>query len=578
MVGLCLLGVVSYSRLPVELFPYTELPMLIVEIRGPNDADPEFVEKEAVIPIESAVAGLDDIERIESYVDQRRAVIFVYYNQDSSQKYAYLKLQECIAANQSKIGEDFSAAVRKIDTSQLSNRFIVFQARGKGSLDQIRQVVDEKIVPELESIDGIANVEVYGGRQHSIEVILDDEELKAYDLTLSQVSSKIARGVSRRQYLGQASEGRQKFFVNLTTDYFSIAQLEEVVIKEKGPLLLKHIAAILDGGAEKESISRINGMEAVTVSLVRSQDANLLSLAHKTRDTIENLGEKVKPDGITLVIQGDEAEIIENNINDILVLALVGSLLAIAVLWVFLKNLRLVIIAASAIPISVLISMNLFYAMDITINTLTLVGIAIAIGMLLDNSIVVLENIHRHIAAGKDAYQAVVTGTTEVWRAIFAATLTTVCVFIPFVFSGDYMIKILGRQIGVSVISTLLVSLAAAFLLIPAFSFRHFNTNQKFLRGGPGGIIGRPCQGLFSKSAPPGRRRHGQNRLMQIYRLFLKSCLRFPVRTIISGIVVFFISIIICLAVSVNVPEEVELDTFDLYAIMPSGTTVESAD
>jgi multidrug efflux pump subunit AcrB/ABC-type multidrug transport system ATPase subunit len=576
LAGLSLLGVVSYTRLPVELIPYTELPMLIVQINGPNDANPEFVENEGVIPIESAIAGLDDIERIESYIDRRRAVIFVYYNQDSCQKYAYLKLQECVAANQSQMGENFSATVQKIDTSQLSNRIIVFQARGWGSLDQIRQVVDEKVVPDLESIDGIANVEVYGGRQHSIEVILDETELNAYDLTLSQVSSLISRGVSRRQYLGQATEGQKKIFVNLTTNYISTDQLEEVVIKEKGPLLLKHIATILDGGAEKESISRINGMEAITVSLVRSQDANLLSLAQKTRKAIRNLEEKVKPDGITLVIRDDEAKVIENNINDILVLALVGSLLAIAVLWVFLRDLALVIIAAAAIPISVLIAMNLFYAMGITINTLTLVGIAIAVGMLLDNSIVVLENIHRHIAAGKDAYQAVTTGTTEVWRAIFAATLTTVCVFIPFVFSGDYMMKTLGRQIGVSVISTLLVSLAVALLLIPAFSYRYFSrlnpSNKRFLRGGQGGS--------FFKKRPPGRWRHAyrQNRIMKIYRLFLKSCLRFPARTIIMGLVVFFISIILCLAVSVNVPEEVELDTFDLYAIMPSGTTIEAAD
>ncbi|MCP4566134.1 MAG: efflux RND transporter permease subunit, partial [FCB group bacterium] len=397
LTGLCLLGIVSYTQLPVELFPYTELPFLIVQINGPENADPSFVEQQAVIPIESAIAALDDIERIESYVDRRRATIFVYYTQSSNQKYAYLKLQECVEANKSQMDDDFSAIVTKIDTSQLTNRFIVFQARGEGSLDQIRQVVDEKVVPELESIDGIANVEVYGGREHSVEIIVDENELNAYNLTMAQVASAISRGVGSRQYLGQAFDGRKQYFVNLTTDYMSVTDLEEVVIKDRGPLLLKHIAEIKDGGAEKESIARINGMESVTVTLIRNREANLLSLSGKARDAIEELDEKVKSDGISLVIQTDEAEVIETNIDDILLLALIGGLLAVVVLWVFLRNLALVVIAASAIPISVLISMNLFYALDITINTLTLVGIAIAIGMLLDNSIVVLENIHRQL-------------------------------------------------------------------------------------------------------------------------------------------------------------------------------------
>jgi multidrug efflux pump subunit AcrB/ABC-type multidrug transport system ATPase subunit len=533
--------------------------MLIVLVNSSSDADPSYVEKLGVIPMESAIAGLDNIERIESYIRRKNATIFVYYTQNSNQKYAYLKLQERVAAHKENMGEGFSATVQKVNTQQLSNQFMVYQARGEGSLDQIRQVVDEKIVTELENIDGIANVEVYGGQQHSIEIILDEVELSSYDLTIAQVSSQISQGSSSPQYLGQVTEGRKKIFVNLVTDYTSLSDIGEIVIKEQGPLLLKHIATIVDGGAEVESIARINGMESVRIALTRSQEANLLSLARKTRQIIDDLNQQVSRDGISLVIQSDEAEAIENNMDTIMLLALVGGLLAIAILWIFLKNLPLVMIVAITIPISVLISMNLFYALDITINTLTLVGIAIAIGMLLDNSIVVLENIHRQVAQGKDARQAVIAGTREVWRAVFAATLTTVCVFIPFIFSGNYLVKTLGRQIGVAIISTLLVSLAVAFLLIPAFTYR-FLSKRRNLQSSSFNVISQ------------------KNRLMQIYTLFLKSCLRFPARTIVIGVVVFFISVVFCLMASINVPQEIELDNFNLYAIMPSGTTLESAD
>jgi len=146
LIGFCLLGIVSYTQLPVELFPRTELPMLIVQVNSSNDADPVYVEKLGIIPMESAIAGLDNIEQIESYIGRNQATIFVYYTQNSNQKYAYLKLQERVAANEENMGEGFSATVQKVNTQQLSNQFMVFQARGEGDLDQIRQVVDEKTI------------------------------------------------------------------------------------------------------------------------------------------------------------------------------------------------------------------------------------------------------------------------------------------------------------------------------------------------------------------------------------------------------------------------------------------------
>ena len=558
LIGLSLLGFISYTQLPLELFPYIEPSMLIVKINGPGNADPGYVEREAVIPMESAIAALDNIERIESSINKQNATIFVYYTPKSNPKYAYIKLQECVETNQSQMGEEFNAVVQKTNPDQLSDQFISFQARGEGGLDQIRQVADEKIVPDLEMIDGIANVEIYGGQTHSIEIILDEEELGEYDLTFSQVSSMVSQGVMDRQYMGQVSEGSRKFFVNLESEYTSLKDIENIVIRDQGPILLKHISTIVDGVAEEESISRINGMESVTISLFRSREANLLSLARQTRKMIENLNQEVEADGISLVIQQDAALEIEENIDIILLLALIGGILAVAVLFFFLRNFSLVLIVALTIPISVLISMNLFYALGITINTLALVGMAIAIGMLLDNSIVVLENIHRHLARKEDVLKAVVQGTNEVARAIVAATLTTICIFLPFAFSAFRELKILGWQVGVSIISTLLVSLGVAFLLIPAFSYRHLSRKNR----------SRESFSAVDKN----------NRLKQIYNVLLKSCLRFPARTLIFGLVAFFISIYLCFTLSINVPQELELDNFFLYATFPSGTTLETAD
>ena len=559
LIGGCLLGTVSYQRLAVELIPYAELPMLIVQVQSVRDADPHYIERRAVIPLESAIAGLEGIERIESSVEQRRALIYVFYKESSDLKYGFLELEERVASTRAQLGDEFAARVFKIDTEQLSSQFMSLQARGIGSLDQIRQVVDEKVVPELEEVEGLANVAVYGGRAKSVEVLLDEEVLGHYGLTVSEVSSRIGQAVQPRRYLGQVEDGRQRLFVNLVSDLTSIEALEETVIRQEGPLRLGQIARVVDGGALRETIARVNGMEAISIALMSDRQANLLELSHAARRVVGKLNGSLTTEGVELVIQRDSAEAIEENIGDIKMLALVGGVLAIAVLWAFLRNLPLVAIVATAIPISVLIAMNLFYALDITLNTLSLVGVAIAVGMLLDNSIVVLENIYRQLARGRSPDEAVVSGVAEVWRAVAAATLTTVCVFLPFVYSQNFMVRLLGRQIGVSVISTLLVSLAVAVLLIPVFTYRLILWRR-----------GAPLRDLAAVSQ--------RQRMVQIYSLLLKSCMRLPARTVTLAVAAFFGSLLVSLLVSLNTPEEVELREFDLYATLPSGTTLELAD
>ncbi|HIG17316.1 MAG TPA: efflux RND transporter permease subunit, partial [Candidatus Handelsmanbacteria bacterium] len=513
LIGGCLLGTVSYSRLSVELIPFAELPMLIVQVQSVRDADPHYIERQAVIPLESAIAGLEGIERIETQLEQRRAMLFVYYTRHSDQKYTFLKLEERVAATRERLGDEFIAMVFKLDTEQLSSQFMSLQARGVGDLDQIRHVVDEKVVPELENVEGMANVAVYGGRQQSVEVLLSEEVLRSHGLTLSEVNSRISEGSRQRRYLGQVEEAGQLLFVNLASDYGTLEELRETIVRPQGPVRLGQIGTVIDGGAQRETIARINGMEAISIALVSDRQANLLALSAATRDVLEELNATLAADGVQLVIQSDSAEVIEENIGDIKSLAVVGGLLAIAVLWVFLRNLPLVAIVAVAMPVSVLIAMNLFYAFDITLNTLSLVGITVAVGMLLDNSIVVLESVYRQLARGKEAAEAVVVGVSQVWRAVLAATLTTVCVFLPFVFSENFLVRLLGRQVGMSIISTLLVSLVVALLLIPVFVYQ----------------LSRGRHVTATALTAVSQRQ----RMVQIYTLLLKSCMRFPVRTVV---------------------------------------------
>jgi len=558
-IGLCLLGIVSYKQLPVELFPNAELPFLIVQVASVQEMDPEYLEKQAIVPVEGVITTLDGIDKIESYVERRRGIIFVYFNQKTKIKYAYLKLEEKLNLIKASLGDEFFVSVFKVDTDQIANMFMTLQVRGSGGLNRIREVIDQKVTPELQNIDGIANVEIFGGQQKSIEVILDEQACRAHGITPATIRSIIAGNNKYKAFAGKVYSEDKYYFVNVTADYGKVEDLENIIVKNDGPVFLKDIADVYFGVKEQTTISRVNGKEAITIQLIRDTQVNLIDLSHKTKKVIRQLNDKLANDDVEIVIQTNSADTVEKNIKLIIQLALFGGFLAVIILWIFLRNLQLVLIIALSMPVSIFTAFNLFYAFGITINSLTLVGMALAIGMLLDNSVVVLENIYRLFAGNKDPEKSVIQGTGEVWRSIFAATLTTITVFLPFAFASNFLIKLLGRHIGVSIISTLGVSLVIAFLLIPMAAF----IILKNLKKAPSGHFQFVSQ---------------NNRLLQIYNVLLKSCLRFPARTIIGTIVLFFISLMICLALSINVPRETEIKEFNLYLTSPRGSTLESTD
>ncbi|MBL7969541.1 MAG: efflux RND transporter permease subunit [Prolixibacteraceae bacterium] len=555
--GLTVLGYVSYRQLPVELLPNAELPFLFVQAGATTEMAPEYMENQVVVPLEGAIGTLEGIESIESNVNSRQASIVVYYQKDINFKYAYLKLQEKVNEIQSSMPENVRVNVAKVDLKQMNSQFMELQARGEGGVDRVRTIVDQDIQPDLENIDGIAAVNVYGGKQKSIEIILDTKACEAYNITPGKVRSVLSQNTRTRTYVGNLKEKTVQYFVHVTAEYTKVEDIENLVVAA-GPILLKDVAEVRFGVKEETSFSRVNGKDAVTILLVNDSQANLIELSQSTRKVVERLNEKMASKEIEIAEISNSADQMEENINQIMELALVGGIMAIFVLWIFLKNFRIVSFIAFAIPISIFTSFNLFYAFGVTINSLTLVGMALAIGMLLDNSVVVLENIYRLAGKGYAPLQAVVQGTTEVWRSILAATLTTVTVFLPFLFSNNFMVEMLGFNVGISIISTLVVSLAVALLLVPMASYALLKRQV--------------AKNIFYEKVTTN------NRMVQIYLVLLKTCMRNPAGTVIGGIVVFFLAIFISLAVSISSLQEVENKEIRLYVTMPSGSSLESTD
>ncbi len=557
--GLTMLGYVSYNKLSVELIPNAQLPTLVVQIGAPLELDPAYIESQAVIPVEGAIGTLEDIEKIESNITSRSGIITVYYSQNADLKYANLKLQEKIDVVKSSIPEEFMINVFKIDLEQMINQFMELQIRGPGGVDRIRDIADREIKPEFENIDGIAGAEVYGGQENSVEIRLNERACKAYRISMNQVRNYLNNNGKEKTFVGKTYDGSNEYYVNVTSEYTDIKDIGNIIVKQEGPVLLKDIAEIFFGVKEETSYSRVNGMDAVTMTLVNDNQANLIDLSHEATSLVESLNTRLASQGIEIVVQNNTAELMENNIDEIIHLAITGGILAILILWFFLRNFRLVTIIALSIPISVYTAFNFFYASNISINSLTLVGMALAIGMLVDNSVVVLENTYRLAGQNYGPERAVKQGTTEVWKAILAATLTTLLVFLPFIFSSNYLVRMLGKNVGVSIVSTLMVSLSVALLFIPMATY--------FL-----------LSKITSSKSDIFKRLSIHNRLIQAYHLLLKASMRNPAGTIIGTLALFFAALLISLTLSISTSQEVETPTFRLSVTMPSGSTLEKTD
>ena len=559
-VALTMLGIISYKQLSFELTPNADYPLLFVQVQATTQLDPKHMEQEAAIPVEGIISTLEGIEKIETRINPGSATIFVFLTRNTDIKYAYLKLVEKIEGAVNVLPDNIVARVMKADIEQFSSEFMTVQVRGEGGVDRIRNLVEQDIQSKLESVDGVSGIQVSGGRQKMVEIICRQDVLDSYGLTAGRLRQMITAGQNEKVFAGKVIDGSLKYYVAAEADYKHISDIENIVVISEGPVLLKDVAEVNFSVKEEDSYSRVNGMESVSLAIGKDAQVNMIDLSDNILSQIADINKEYKSKGVELVVMTNEAETMESNLDSIIELAFLGGILAIFVLWIFLNNIPLVGMVMISIPLSVYGAFNFFFATDISINVLTLVGLALAIGMLLDNSVVVMENIYRVASAGKhSSEESVVRGTKEVWRSVIAATLTTITVFLPFVFSENMGFRLIATHISVSIISTLIISMVAALVLIPMLT-------HTFLSG----IVRNRIVALEKLDL--------HNRMVQYYILFLKATLRRPAATIIGILLVFFVVLILSLGTSMGGLQEAETSEFNIDVEMPSGSMLSNTD
>ena len=458
-----ILGGVSLIRLPIDLMPDITYPTLSISTEYENTS-PEEIEEILTRPIEEAVSAVPGVEEVSSTSTEGRSRVRVTFTWGTDLDAAANDIRDRL----DRVVHHFPDGVerpRLFKFDLASFPILIIGAASKLDPVQMRRIVDDQIKYRIERVPGVAAVDIFGGLDREIHVNLYADKVKALGLPLEQILSRIQAG-NVNIPAGTLERGHLEVMVRTPGEYTSLDELRNTVIaiREGVPIQLKEIASVEDSWQKVTRIVRVNGLPGIRLAVRKQSAKNTVEVAKKVLREIERIDRDVPQIRLTTII--DTSDYIKRSITNVGSMALYGGILAFLVLLFFLRNIRSTAIIATAIPISVIATFALMYFGGFTLNIMTLGGLALGIGMFLDNAIVVLENIYRMRESGAGPDQAAINGSGEVTSAILASTLTTLAVFLPLVFVRG-MAGVMFKQLCLVVSFALLCSLGVAISLVP---------------------------------------------------------------------------------------------------------------
>ena len=484
-----LFGFVSFFRLKLNLLPELSYPTLTIRTEY-TGAAPAEVENLISKPVEEALGIVKNVNRVSSISRSGQSDVILEFAWGTNMDYAGLDVREKLDVLQLPLEVQRPTILRfdpsldpivrfafvrsatgAADSSANSSGAAAAPAGSPAAFDEeelrfLRRFAEEEIKKELEAALGVAAVKVSGGLEDEIQVLFDQGRLAQIGVPIEELTRRIgAENVNLSG--GRLEEGAQQYLVRTLNQFQSIEEIGDIIISSGAgaPVYLRDVATVRHNHKERDAITRLDGREAVEIAIYKEGDANTVAVSREIARRLRRVN-VILPKGTEIVKVYDQSTFIRQAVNEVIANGLVGGLLAVFILYFFLQNFWATVIISFSIPVSVVATFNMMFGANLTLNIMSLGGIALGIGMLVDNSIVVLENIARHREKGEEHVEAVRNGAGEVARAVTASTLTTVAVFLPLVFvkgiSGQ-----LFRDQALTVTFSLLASLAVALTLIP---------------------------------------------------------------------------------------------------------------
>jgi len=464
-VAIAVFGSVSYGRLALNLLPEISYPTLTVRTNY-EGAAPAEVENLITETVENAVSVANNVVRVSSVSKPEVSDVILEFSWRTNMDFAALDVREKLDVLQLPLDAGKPILLRYDPSTDPIMRVSV---SGSADLSLIRYLCEEFVKSDLESIDGVAAIRVSGGFEEEIHVDLDEQRLTSLGVSIQEVTSRLGQE-NINLTGGTLQEGESKYLVRTLNEFQDVEEINEVIVAQKNgvPIRLADLGSVYSGYKERKVITRINGEESVEIAVFKAADANTVTAAAQVRTRLDGLEQEYSGKKVPLDFEVvfDQSRFIEQSIDEVLNTAIFGGILAIIVLFLFLRSVKSTLIIALSIPISIVATFFLMYGANISLNIMSLSGLALGIGMLVDNSIVVLESIHRYRIKGHSPREAADLGASEVGHAVVASTLTTVCVFAPIVFVEGIAGQLFADQ-ALTVAFSLVASLVVAIMLIP---------------------------------------------------------------------------------------------------------------
>lgn len=465
-------GMVAFQRLAINLLPDITYPTLTVRTEYEGTA-PSEMERLITEPVEGAVGVVTNVTRVSSISRPGVSEVAVEFAWGTDMDFASLDIREKLDRLQLPQGADKPVLLRFDPSLDPIMRLGLY---GRESLVALRLLAEDQIKPEMESIEGVAAVRVNGGLEEEIHVSIDEPRLAALRIPLNHLVSRLGQE-NVNLTGGQLKDGEAEYLVRTLNEFRTVDEIQDIVIGERrgAVITLADVGQVTRGHKERQVITRINGQESVELAIYKEGDANTVTVARRIGKALEDFekqtGELLGSARMEVVF--NQSTFIEQSVAEVLNTAIMGGALAIIVLYLFLGNPKSTGIISLSIPISVVATFFLMFASDVSLNIMSLGGLALGIGMLVDNSIVVLESVQRYRDKGLSSLKATNKGASEVGKAVVASTMTTICVFVPIVFVEGIAGQLFRDQ-ALTVTYSLVASLLVALTLIPMLASLEF--------------------------------------------------------------------------------------------------------
>ena len=472
-----ILGAISFSKMPVDMFPEITFPSITV-VTFYKGANPQDIERMVTYPVEKAVSTVNGVKYVQSISRQGASLVTIYFNWGTNLDSAQSDVLQVVNLARADLPKEVeNPIIRKFDISQISVVFITLMGGGLNE-GQLYDLAYNVVEPEIEHVTNVASARVVGGMIREIYVHFNRERLQAFNLSPEDVIQAVQQS-NLILPAGDIKAGPYDYRLSTETQFSLVKPMENIIVSnfQKRPVYVRDIGEVKDYYQDQTNIIRVNGQPAVALSVQKTSGTNTIQVVDDIRKVLPKI-QKMLPPGVVMLELFDQSLYIRNSIKSLQHEALMGAALAILVILVFLRNLRSTMIVSLSIPLSIVCAFILLYFNNLSLNTFTLGGLALGVGRLVDDAIVVLENIYRHRSAGESPQEASINGSGEVGMAVLASTITTIVVFLPVIFITG-IARLLFTPLALTVAFSLIASYFVSLTVIPVLSRKYLHPESE---------------------------------------------------------------------------------------------------